>query len=216
MGIPQQFPYKVFAEGCTKVAPMKKLQSLLTATLLAFAMVPSIAMAIAIEELPPVLTGNNTTFNFSATCFDCTGERGVPGDPSQVGGTLVLQDYVFNSQITRTNFVSFSYAGPSDHIQPFTVSSTDLIYFVGGSVGATSAPTDGFNLGWETDLVSKFFWTQGTSWGINFHILGEDDDDFGNNIAFSQVSVPAPSSLALFGLGLVALAFRRKTKSKTA
>lgn len=188
---------------------MKNLRLLLAASMLAFATISTTAMAIPTP--PPqdfTATGNNTTFNFSATCFDCTSSSpGLLGQPSTVTGSIILQDYVLGTGITLDTFVSFSYAGPSNHVNPFTVSNGSVyISDLGGSLGGLS---NSFSIRWDSDPY--YFSTNEKNWSLGLFPL-----DFGNNIAFSQVSVPAPSSLALFGLGLVALAFRRKTKSKAA
>jgi hypothetical protein len=83
------------------------------------------------------------TFNWSATCYDCNiDDRGIiPNyeDWTEVTGSITLSHYKSGDAIDIENFVSFTYDGLSNHINPFTIGrgpqySYNLLSIVGTQI----------------------------------------------------------------------------------
>ncbi|MBL4900864.1 MAG: hypothetical protein JKX76_14730 [Colwellia sp.] len=77
----------------------------------------------------PLLPNTYQNFDWTAVCDDCLGNE--PLDITQgsniVSGTLSLVDsYVIGESFNTSDFVSFSYNGPSNHVDPFTINNPSL------------------------------------------------------------------------------------------
>ena len=67
------------------------------------------------------IIATETTFNWAADCSDCNSQLGVIGDNSvSVSGSIVLNNYTLGTEFTNDTITSFSYDGPSIHIDAFT------------------------------------------------------------------------------------------------
>ena len=101
-----------------------------------------------------------TTYNWSATCYDCNYDKMgfTPEEDldlwTEVQGTISLLDYEFGDEINNDNFSSFVYSGVSNWLPTFAVGSSPfegLDYVVGGISG--SIKKDGtFNLSLDVYL----------------------------------------------------------------
>ena len=90
---------------------------------------PSTAGATIIDSINDVTFTDGTTVNWSGTCSDCLGVKGDSSftNTNVVSGNIVLDGFNpgedFN--ITSSNFMSFQYDGPSDHVDKLVVHNAD-------------------------------------------------------------------------------------------
>jgi hypothetical protein len=138
-----------------------------------------------------------TIFNFSGDCDDCVGTFN-DGLYQHVTGTLVLQNFIGGVPLNLGNFVSFHYDG-SNLLAPFTVNANQASFLIGtlAADGRVLSPFDLF-------FGSKFEVAPTGQWLI------DNFADVGPNGTFS---VPEPATLAIFGLGLLALGVTRRSRA---
>ena len=142
-----------------------------------------------------------STFDFSGICSDC----------ATVGNAeLMLSNYTFGDAISAANFVSFAYAG-TDLLPAFNIDAMQA-YGLAGSIGAPiPGPQDFTVSGNGEDFTSQTygFWCAGQACF--------DDLGFAHSwtvasvvVAASPVSMPEPTSLMVFGIGVLGvIALRR-------
>jgi hypothetical protein len=76
-----------------------------------------------------------TTYEWSATCYDCKDGNLInerPDDPmlwKEVTGSITLSDYTLGDDITSDNFYSFAYTGVSQFLPMFTVGTGESFDF---------------------------------------------------------------------------------------
>lgn len=112
-----------------------------------------------------IASNSDFIFNWTAICSDCDSTRGERGEePVDVSGTIVLKDYTLGEEfiIDDFNLVSFSYNGPSIHLDAFSVENDNNaaasasiwesgIYDVSGSISddLSSFELNFFHTIWE-------------------------------------------------------------------
>jgi hypothetical protein len=169
--------------------------------------------AMATTEVP-------TPYYFVGNCEDCAIAAGTP--TYQVTGVLELVGYVEGTALADENFVSFSYAG-SNLLEPYVVFSEYQggseppwehgFYTLAGNLTVGGAQTLDlqFGDGLEFKLEAGSFFTCGINDGAYYGVpcSWQNNQDFGTG-AFLSAPVPEPGTYALMGLGLAALAWRRR------
>jgi hypothetical protein len=104
----------------------KFLKVVISAVILSASGYANIASAIDIKIMPtqePLLT----TYEWSATCYDCKNGNIVNVRPDDrtlwkgVTGSITLSDYTLGEAITLNNFISFAYTGESQFLPMFTI-----------------------------------------------------------------------------------------------
>lgn len=95
----------------------KLLKAVIAAVVLSASSYANIASAVPI----------NTTYDWSASCYDCKGDIRIrPDDPdlwTTVTGSITLADYTIGDTFGMEAFVGFTYEGPSNHVVPFNVTN---------------------------------------------------------------------------------------------
>jgi hypothetical protein len=168
-----------------------------------------LALGIATVSLWPESASANVVFDFNGTCD----LEGCPNTTSTATGVLTLTNaYVFGTDMTSADFVSFSYSS-SD--LSFNITSGDFPFLTGG------LNSDGsFNATGELIVQS------GAGFPLFESSLGEfvgrdtpgGHADVGSIFTFTNVTtpVPEPSTWAMMALGFAGLGFAgyRKTKNE--
>jgi hypothetical protein len=86
---------------------------------------------------------SQTTFDWSATCYDCkigNPVNEIPADPTLwkgVTGSITLSDYTLGDAITSANFISFAYTGVSQFLPMFTIGKEEGYDFSLSQVSGT-------------------------------------------------------------------------------
>ena len=150
---------------------------------------------------PTPTSGIDITFNWSGTCTDC-----IQGDVESVTGTLMLKEFIANTALSTSNFVSFTYDG-SNILPKFTITSEEASD-MSGTLTADGTVASEFLLTWfftfpggSGPLVANFFQVETNgNWLLDYQYPGVDD--MGTN---GQFGVPTPATALLLPLGLVAL-----------
>jgi hypothetical protein len=166
-----------------------------------------LTLGIATVSLGPESASANVVFDFNGTC----NILGCPNPTSTATGVLTLTNaYVFGTDITSADFVSFSYSGAP---VSFDITSGDSPFLMGGlnSDGSFNGPT-----GIQIISVEQFQ-SNLTQWGVEAGRLAEA----GTISTFTNVTtaVPAePSTWAMLVAGFAGLGFLgyRKTCSDSA
>jgi hypothetical protein len=125
-------PYRTYAPISTGLELLmdiemlnKFLKVVISAVILSASGYANIASADLVFTPP---TTSYTSFQWSATCYDCKGDIGVMPDDRQdwtpVTGTITLRDYEFGDEINNDNFESFYYEGISEHLPTFGVGNS--------------------------------------------------------------------------------------------
>jgi hypothetical protein len=190
-----------------------------------------------------IASDNDFTFTWSAICGDCNSAMGEFDNTQniEVSGDIVLKDYTPGEAfiINNENLVSFSYNGPSIHIDAFTLFNYNNppeprgpiwetgIFNIFGSIAAdqSSFQLDFTHTIWEDDGLIYYEYPgagaypsamdvhfgQDASW--SFNITGHPWD-FGVNASITPASnpineVPEPTTLVIFALSLMGLASRK-------
>jgi len=116
----------------------KFLKVVISAVILAASGYASKASALSIESELSL-----TTYDWSATCYDCKDGNEInkrPEDPTLwkgVTGSITLSDYTLGDAITSTNFVSFAYTGESQFLPMFTIGADEGFDFTTVQVAGT-------------------------------------------------------------------------------
>lgn len=176
--------------------------------------------------------------NYSATCIDCAGEKGVDTGYDYTTVDLAL-DVNYWGRYDGYSFNSISYSG-SNHLPSFTFDKDDrdvfelreFDYDISGSFFdirgvwkenpfSTGSIVVRVLLDFKEDFWGiKTFDNQGQSFDSSvFHFdnyNGSHFDDFGDftstagiSAPTSTVNIPEPTSLAIFALGMIGLASRK-------
>jgi len=190
-----------------------------------------------------IASDNDFTFTWSAICGDCNSIMGDFDDTNniEVSGDIVLKDYTPGEAfiIDNENLVSFSYNGPSIHIDAFTLmndnnaaASEDFfssgIFNISGLIAADQASfeLDFSHVIWKDEGITYYehqpdleaypsimdiHFGQDASWAFNIEGVPWD---FGVNAAIAPASnpindVPEPTTIAIFALSLMGLASRK-------
>jgi hypothetical protein len=133
----------------------KFLKVVISAVILSASGYANIASADLVYT-PPSLT----SFQWSATCFDCDyddmGKRPLDdGLYTNVQGTISLLDYEFGDEISLKNFSSFVYSGKSRWLPTFAVGSSPFegLDYVVGEIGGSIEKDGTFNLSLDASLL---------------------------------------------------------------
>jgi len=110
--------------------------------------------------IDPIDSIDSTTFNWTATCEDCSSVRGVSAENSDdwqtVWGSIVVsgydEDQIFH--INSDNLISFSYEGPSDHFPAFTWTE---FYDVSGWIDILSSGSTFFRFDVKHDEITPTY-----------------------------------------------------------
>jgi len=177
-----------------------------------------------------IASDNDFTFTWSAICGDCNSAMGEFDDTQniEVSGSIVLNDYTPGEAFTidSDSLVSFSYDGPSIHLDAFTFFNDNNppartpvwetgIFDISGSIAAdqSSFELDFTHTIWKGDYPSFMYvhFGQDASWSFEIENIPWD---FGVNAAIAPAAdpiteVPEPSTLAIFALSLMGLASRK-------
>jgi hypothetical protein len=209
-------------------------------------LIKSLILVVSLTQVThatPLTANDYFTFNWTAVCGDCNSAMGV-NDPTQnieVSGSIVLNGYTPGQEFIIDNFnlVSFTYDGPSIHIDAFTLENDNNsaaaasifesgIFNISGVIAAdhSSFALDFSHVIWEKDGVTYYEYQQGinaypsymdihfgqdASWAFNINGIPWD---FGVNAAIAPSSnivteVPEPNTIAIFALSLMGLASRK-------
>jgi hypothetical protein len=206
---------------------MMKLNKLFTTLLFTIIISMTYQAKASLMLLEPEDIGYTTAFKYTAWCYDCDEDNiGEVGDGTEVTGTIVLANYILGTQFDLSNFISFSYDGPSNHVQSFKLSYddeniADVISSFHGSLGNQGESWQTVYLQWESAQFGSSFYSQLKSDSFKMG-PGENgppgdpdagDFDFGDKVSFSVVNqVPEPSTLVIFALGVMGLISRRFSK----
>lgn len=210
---------------------MNKIFYNLIKSAILIAVLPIVVHATPID----VTTNDDITFDWSGICFDCNSAIGEFGEPVTVFGSMVLNDYTFGDDLVDGNIVSFTYGGPSIHIDAFQINNLnqglDDIYNVTGRIYEDLS----FEIEFEFDHIFTYYhpldvnhlqpfqnqYNVFVDYNLNgeweFSVVGpgfpeQGPSDFGSGATLSATDVPEPSTLAIFALGMMGLASRKFKK----
>jgi hypothetical protein len=183
-----------------------------------------------------ITTDDYITYDWSATCYDCNSAMGEYGEGVTVFGSMVLKNYILGNSFVDDNIVSFSYNGPSLHIDSFQVNNfnqgLDDIYNISGliredltfeiefhfdhiftyyhptDINHTQPFQDQYNVFVDYNLDGNWAFTVD---GPRFP--EQAPADFGSRATLSAINVPEPSTLAIFALSIIGLASRNFKKN---
>lgn len=150
-----------------------------------------LTLAVVTLGLTQTASGNfstRTTYNFTGTCSDCSGTATA---------TLTLGDYTLGQAITTSNLINFTYNG-TNLTSAFTISGGDPGAAASGSI--TTIP--GQNTVFISNNSNGFTSNTNGRWTVGLA-------DFGTTstwTAASPTATPAPSTIVLLTLGLLAMA----------
>ncbi|WP_057830007.1 PEP-CTERM sorting domain-containing protein [Colwellia sp. TT2012] len=206
--------------------------------------IASLSQAAHANVLP---SDTDFTFTWTAICGDCNSTMGEFDALTniEVSGAIVLNGYTPGEAfiIDNNNLVSFSYDGPSIHIDAFTLLNNNNIaasnsifesgiFNVSGSITAdqSSFELDFSHTIWEQSGTTYYEYQQGlNAYPSNMDIhFGQDGAwafniqgipwDFGVSAVIAPASnsvtdIPEPTTLAIFALSLMGLASRKLKNS---
>jgi PEP-CTERM motif len=174
----------------------------------------ALALGISAVSLWPEMASANVVFDFSGTC----NTAGCPDLTSTATGVLTLTDaYVYGTDISGADFVSFSYSS-SD--QTFDITSSDSPFLTGGlnSDGSFNA-SRGFSVQAGLRLFTSY--QTGTAPSPRVFLASQDahsGQDVGSIFTFTNVTpppaVPEPSTWAMMLIGFAGLGYASRRASR--
>jgi hypothetical protein len=158
------------------------------------------AITLGLPQTAPAVSPT-TTYNFTGTCTDCSGTGTA---------TLVLSNYTLGQPITTSNFVSLTYNG-TNLISAFTIPANAPSLNVSGSI--TTLPGQN-TVSINSSLFSSITFSSNTNgqWFVGLSDFGTVSVWTGTNIT----TTPAPSTIVLLAIGLLALTALFWRQRKTA
>jgi hypothetical protein len=161
----------------------------------------ALALGISTVSLWPERASANVVFDFNGTCDS----RGCPTTTSTATGVLTLTDaYVFGTDMTSADFVSFSYSSSDLTLD---ITSGDSLFLAGGlnSDGSLNA-TGGLAVQGGTEVFNV---ASGQFFAVNLPLGGPLDSGF--TFAFTNVTpapaAPEPSTWAMMLIGFAGLGY---------
>lgn len=155
-------------------------------------------------------TSTVTEFNFTGICNDCNMVLDAPGFETPATARLLLDNYTIGDPISAFNFNYFKYDG-TNLLPSFEVRKGENLAFVSGSMDSVS----GYENFYVQSFVNFFISDSNGNWFVGQGDLR--DDDSGSAGTFTRRAaavVPEPSTIALFGLGLLGFAAARRKMQK--
>jgi hypothetical protein len=168
----------------------------------------ALALGISTVSLWPERASANIVFDFNGICD----VRGCPATTSAATGVLTLTDaYVYGTDMTSADFVSFSYSS-SD--LTLNITSGDSLFLAGGlnSDGSLNA-RGGLAVQGATEVFNAVI---GQFLAVILPLGGPLDS--GTNFAFTNVNpfpaVPEPSTWAMMLIGFAGLGYASRRASR--
>jgi hypothetical protein len=207
----------------------KFLKVAITTVVLSVSSYASKASQILLIGLEP----SNTTYEWSATCYDCKEGNAInirPDDQTLwqgVTGSITLKDYTLGDAITGTNLISFAYTGVSQFLPMFTIGTGEGFGFRAADVDGTLNAYGELTLELSAEryaapIMESYDYFDFLEISITPEDWSFSEDvpmDIGTQLRVMGLppvipanKVSAPATLAIFALGLMGLGLRRIKK----